>query len=120
MASAVARVYNGGLRRPSGGPGGRAPSGELGSKAPEADKPFPFAHPTEAANLSYFLFICSILHVQAWNDFLAHNDIVISHYWHTPHLWSTCLLCGKVNPIYVSFAISKQASTTYKATPNHG
>jgi len=27
---------------------------------PEAEKLFPFAHPAEAANLSYFLFICSI------------------------------------------------------------
>jgi len=38
----------------------------------EAEKLFPFAHPAEAANLSYFLFICSILHVQAqWRSHLA-------------------------------------------------
>ena len=68
--SAVARAYNGGL----------------GAKPPEDEKLFPFAHPAEVANLSYFLFICSILHVQARTDFLARNDVVISCYWHALHV----------------------------------
>jgi len=93
---------------PSGDEGGRAPSGGSRGFAPEAEKLFPSAHPAEAANLSYFLFICSILHVQVRTDFSAHNDVVISRYWHAPRLWSVCLgqTCivtlpphGKVNPI---------------------
>jgi len=63
MARAVARAYTGGLKRRS-----QQGSRELG-KPPEA-KNVPFAHPAEAANLSYFLFVCSILHVQAWTDVL--------------------------------------------------
>jgi len=68
-----------------------------GRSPPEAEKLFPFAHPAEAANWSYFLFICSILHVQALTDFLARNDVVISRYWHAPP--ETKRLCGKLNPI---------------------
>jgi len=61
MASAVARAYNGGQR----GSSGQSPRWAVtGAKPPEAGNFFTFAHPAEAANLSYFLFICSILHVQ--------------------------------------------------------
>jgi len=80
MASAVARAYNGCL--PSGSRRGRAPGEGSGAKPPvqggeplvmghRDEKLFLFARPAKATNLSYFLFICSILHVQAWNDFSA-------------------------------------------------
>jgi len=79
MASAVARAYNGGLRA-------EPEVGVKGRSFPEAEKLFQFARPAEAAKLSYFLFICSILHLQAWTDFLARNGVVISRYWHTPRM----------------------------------
>ena len=90
MASAVARACNGGLgaEPPAEVQGAEPPVGVRGRSPPEAEKLFPFAHPTEAVNLSYFLFICSILHVQAWTDFPARNDVVISRYWHALRLCS--------------------------------
>jgi len=69
---------------PSGGPGGRAPGGG------------PFAHPAEAANLSYFQFTCSTLHVQAWTDFLARNDVVISRYC-TPRVCGLSVCLGETS-----------------------
>ena len=53
-------------RSPQRGSRGQSPRwGVRGASPPEAENFFPFAHPAEAANLSYFLFISSILHVQA-------------------------------------------------------
>jgi len=64
--------YNGGLgAEPPARVQGAEPQvrGVRGESPPEAEKLFACAHPAEAANVSYFLFICSILHVHAWTDF---------------------------------------------------
>jgi len=70
LSSAVARAYNGGLgaESPAGLHGAELPMGNQGAKPPEAEKLSPFACLVEGANLSYFLFIYSFLHVQARTD----------------------------------------------------
>jgi len=61
VTCAVARAYNGDLEaETSAGVQRAGPGGDRGRNPPKAKKMFPFANHAEAANVSYFLFICSI------------------------------------------------------------